>query len=317
MSFFDQEVGERGREGAWVNRMRGGSAVRLVVGLAAITLGLLYFLDNLYVIDARPLLKFWPSAVLLGIGAATFAQARRLTWAAGLWLFAGVWHLLDTLRLTDIGFWDAAIPVGLVLLGVNVLRRALSGTPNRPRSGAGGTAVGPFGSSGWFGRTATDPAADRSAVGADGTVAGSAAAGDSETSFQAMAVMAGIRRSSSSQALRRIETMAVMGGVEIDLTHAAPPPGEAVEVDAFTIWGSIEIWVPPHWAVELQPVALMAGVEDNTVQRYTTPGPVDASRPRLVVRGFALMAGIEIKNRRSDDPMAYKGPGAASPPPAS
>jgi hypothetical protein len=106
--------------------------------------------------------------------------------------------------------------------------------------------------------------------------------------------------------------MAVMGGVEIDLSHAAPPPGEAVEVDAFTIWGSIEIWVPPHWAVELQPVALMAGVEDNTIQRYTTPGPVDASRPRLVVRGFALMAGIEIKNRRSDDPLAYKGSPASS-----
>ena len=65
--------------------------------------------------------------------------------------------------------------------------------------------------------------------------------------------------------------------------------GEA-HISAFALWGGIEIRVPEHWVVVNRSMALMGGVED------TTRPPWTPDRPRLVVQGFALMAGIEIKN---------------------
>jgi len=56
----------------------------------------------------------------------------------------------------------------------------------------------------------------------------------------------------------------------------------------FAWWGGIEIIVPPDWAVSNQAVAFMGGVDDST------SGTQD-SRYRLVVRGFVVMGGVEIK----------------------
>lgn len=245
----------------------GGSAVRLVLGLATIGLGVLFFLDNLYWIDARPVLRFWPAAVVLALGAASFYQARRLTLAVGLWSLAGCWLLLDALHITDIDFWEAVVPLGLVLLGIRLLTRGLRQASPGADAGAPVAAVG------------TDSSGDES--------------------LSAFAMMAAVRRSSHSRSLRRVDVVALMGGVEIDLTHAAPLAGGTVEIDASTIWGGIEIWVPTDWVVDFRPFALMAGAEDQTVRRRPTSSdaPVDGSRPRVIVRGFALMGAIEIKNR--------------------
>ena len=59
-------------------------------------------------------------------------------------------------------------------------------------------------------------------------------------------------------------------------------------VDLFVMWGGVEIWVPPDWAVSNQVGLLMGGAEDKST------GTQDA-RHRLVVRGFVLMGGVEIK----------------------
>jgi hypothetical protein len=80
-----------------------------------------------------------------------------------------------------------------------------------------------------------------------------------------------------------------MGACELDLRHAEMEGGEA-HISAFALWGGIEVRVPDHWVVVNRSMALMGGVEDTT--RH-----VDApNRPRLFIHGFALMAGIEIKN---------------------
>jgi len=54
------------------------------------------------------------------------------------------------------------------------------------------------------------------------------------------------------------------------------------------MWGGVEIWVPPEWAVSNQVGLLMGGAEDKS------SGTQDA-RHRLIVRGFVLMGGVEIK----------------------
>jgi predicted membrane protein len=109
----------------------------------------------------------------------------------------------------------------------------------------------------------------------------------SDTQVSEFAVWAGKQRRNSSPAFRRADLTAVMGGIEFDLRGAATANGEAV-IDVFCMWGGIEIYVPPDWAVSNQVMLLMAGAEDNTT------GTQDA-RHRLIVRGFVLMGGVEIK----------------------
>jgi predicted membrane protein len=82
---------------------------------------------------------------------------------------------------------------------------------------------------------------------------------------------------------------AVMGGIELDLTQAQLPEDAVVELFAF--WGGIEIRVPREWSVVNQGFALMGSVEDKTGNLPQRPGT-----PRLVLRGMALMGGVEIKN---------------------
>jgi len=104
--------------------------------------------------------------------------------------------------------------------------------------------------------------------------------------ISAMAVLGGVSRGNNSAAFRGGDLTAVLGGCELDLRHAAID-GEAV-IDVFAMWGGIEIKVPPDWAVSNQAMAIMGGVEDKS--KATSD-----ARQRLIVRGFVLMGGVEIK----------------------
>ena len=56
------------------------------------------------------------------------------------------------------------------------------------------------------------------------------------------------------------------------------------------MWGGIEIRVPDDWTVDLRGVPVLAGFVDKTRP------PAMATEKRLVIRGMALMGGVEIKN---------------------
>jgi len=112
--------------------------------------------------------------------------------------------------------------------------------------------------------------------------------GASNDTISAMAVLGGVSRGNNSAAFRGGELTAVMGGCELDLRHAAIE-GEAL-VDVFALWGGIEIRVPEDWTVESRITPILGGVDDQTRP------PRAASRHRLVLRGFVVMAGVEIKN---------------------
>jgi predicted membrane protein len=102
-----------------------------------------------------------------------------------------------------------------------------------------------------------------------------------------VAVWSGKVRRITSPVFRRADLTAIMGGVEVDLRGASTGGQEAV-IDVFAWWGGIEITVPPDWAVSNQVVVFMGGVDDSS------SGTQDA-RNRLVVRGFVVMGGAEIK----------------------
>ncbi|MEM1177329.1 MAG: LiaF domain-containing protein [Acidobacteriota bacterium] len=90
---------------------------------------------------------------------------------------------------------------------------------------------------------------------------------------------------------RGSEATALIGGLTLDLSEAQLDPDGAM-VEVFAFWGGIEIHVPPGMAVDNRVFALMGGAEDSS----QVPRPVTPGTPRLEVRGFVWMAGLEIKN---------------------
>ena len=55
--------------------------------------------------------------------------------------------------------------------------------------------------------------------------------------------------------------------------------------------GGFEIIVPDTWAVDVEVTPFMGGCDDKTLPH---PG---ATAPRLTIRGFVMMGGLDIKNR--------------------
>lgn len=112
---------------------------------------------------------------------------------------------------------------------------------------------------------------------------------DPSSSFSATAVMGADVRRITAQDFRGGDATAIMGGCEIDLRGAGSEGGPA-EIDCFAMWGGIEIWVPEDWEVRMNVTALLAGSEDKTQRSGGAGAKV------LIIRGTALMAGIEVKN---------------------
>jgi len=108
----------------------------------------------------------------------------------------------------------------------------------------------------------------------------------SDSVISGFAFWSHFRRRIVSTAFKRADLTAVMGGIELDLSGASTA-GEAV-IDVFAMWGGIEIRVPPDWAVSNEAMAIMGGVVDKS--RATAD-----ARQRLIIRGFVLMGGVEIK----------------------
>jgi predicted membrane protein len=109
----------------------------------------------------------------------------------------------------------------------------------------------------------------------------------SESYVDAVAVMSGNKTKNVSQDFRGGEITAVMGGIELDLRQASIQADATIHV--FAMWGGIVIRVPGDWSVVTNGVPLLGGFEDKSV-------PPASPAKRLVIEGYAIMGGVEIKN---------------------
>jgi hypothetical protein len=102
---------------------------------------------------------------------------------------------------------------------------------------------------------------------------GSDAGKDPGTRMSAFAMLGGVDRKYTSPEFRGGDATAVMGGCELDFRQATPAREGAV-VDAFALWGGIDIQVP----------------EDSRKSMQPNPAKV------LVIKGVAIMGGVEVKS---------------------
>lgn len=196
---------------------------RLVLGVCIITLGVVLLLDQMQVVEAGSILRFWP-VVLIVVGLVKLLRPAAVSSraAGALFLIAGSLILLHTLDLVDV-HWHVLWPLVLVFLGSWIVIRAVAGRPGgKPSAGAV----------------------------------------DSSSTFSSLSIMAGVDHKNASKEFRGGEATAIMGGCEIDLRDATIAGEEAV-IDLFAMWGGIDIIVPGDWTIVISATPLMGGVEDS------------------------------------------------------
>jgi hypothetical protein len=108
-----------------------------------------------------------------------------------------------------------------------------------------------------------------------------------------IAVMGGTGRKGRWAPARRNLVLAVMGGAELDFREAMLPPG-VTEVTVYTMWGGVDIVVPPDLHVESNGFAVMGGFEFGAEEQ--APPPPGA--PSLRISGVAVMGAVDITVRR-------------------
>ena len=103
------------------------------------------------------------------------------------------------------------------------------------------------------------------------------------------AILGGAKQRVTSQQFAGGDGTAILGGVDLDLTGASIEGSEAV-IDCFALMGGVDIKVPQDWSIVVHGTPILGGFENKTVQSAS------ASAKQLVVKGVAIMGGVEVKN---------------------
>jgi len=113
-----------------------------------------------------------------------------------------------------------------------------------------------------------------------------------ESAFQ-IAMLGGAKRSGQWMPARVNQTIAVMGGVELDFREAVMPRG-VTELKVYAVMGGVEIIVPPGLNVESHGIGILGGFD----HAGNDMPMADPNAPVLRISGLALMGGVDIKVRR-------------------
>lgn len=108
-----------------------------------------------------------------------------------------------------------------------------------------------------------------------------------------IAVMSGASRKGSWVLPRQHNSLALMGGVEIDLRQARFAERQCT-ITAVAIMGGIDITVPDDVIVEVNGFGLMGAFEETDKGGPDTPPP---TAPRVKITGLALMGGVEVTRK--------------------
>jgi hypothetical protein len=127
---------------------------------------------------------------------------------------------------------------------------------------------------------------------ADGRAQALAHASDFPQHRRITAIFAGQQISGPQPLPRRLKIRAIFGGVQLDLRDALFPDG-VVEVEVKTVFGGVQIVVPPTLAVECHGVAILGGFQNLN----RAPANSDPSSPLLRVRGRVVFGGVQIETR--------------------
>jgi len=116
-----------------------------------------------------------------------------------------------------------------------------------------------------------------------------AGAGDPANTIHALAFWSGVDRKIVSTDFQGGDVTAIMGGHQLDF-RSAKMAGGVAEIDLLVMMGGVDMRIPEDWAISCEAVPVMGGIEDRTRP------PAGEVKGRLILRGFIMMGGVEVKN---------------------
>ncbi len=253
---------------------------KVIAGAFLVLLGALFILDNLRLVDAGSLWDYWP-LLLVGPGLARLLNPSRpgqRVWGAIL-VAVGGFLILRNLGYLWVPF-HRLWPFALVVLGAYLIWQTTT-----PRAGAAVMSAPAPG-------LATSPgerAFEGARAGLAATEGFTGSAGVAELSE--FALCGGGHRLVQTPDFRGGTVTVIAGGFDIDLREAAMTRDE-VSVEIFVMMGGVVFRVPEGWKVVVNVTPLLGGgdVKARTVL------PPDGRVRTMVINGFILMGGIEVKN---------------------
>jgi predicted membrane protein len=247
---------------------------KFIIGVCLVLMGVVLGLDQLGVLQANHLLRFWPAALII-VGLSMLRRGERHSALRALVLIVvGGWLLLNTLGLVSLDLWEFILPLLLVFFGARIMMHNQSSRSGASRDLPG---EGP--------PTGTTPTGQ----GPGGFNSAAASSGE-PVHASLFSLLSSSKRRWGKSVFRGAETTAFMGGCELDLRDALMSSGELAVVDVFVIMGGVNIFVPPNWTVSQEVVPLLGGVHDKTRSVPSNPAQ------HLLVRGTVVMGGVEISN---------------------
>jgi predicted membrane protein len=256
---------------------------KFVIGVFLVLMGIVLALDQLGLVQANHLLRFWPAALII-LGLVMLQRRERHSALRALVLIVvGGWLLLNTLGLVSLDLWGFIWPLLLVFFGARIMmhNQGSGSNPSPDQPGAANPTAG---------TTSTGAGTTSTAQTGPGGYAPAAPNPGEPVHASLFALLSGIKRRWGKSAFRGAEVTAFMGGCELDLRDALMSSGELAVVDVFVIMGGVNIFVPPNWTVSQEVVPLLGGVHDKTRSVPSNPAQ------HLLVRGTVVMGGVEISS---------------------
>lgn len=199
--------------------------IGLIPGLIVAAVGLVLLLNNLKIVPAAEIWRFWP-LLLIAFGAVKLIDSEDPAVKARGAIVVAAGALFQALNLGLIPGSVAQLwPLILIAAGILMI-------VNR---GTSGTAIGVR-----------------------------ARTGEKIARADAVAIFGGIKRQVSTEDFRGATYVAIFGGGEIDLRRADILADEAV-IDITAILGGFELRVPSTWIVVNEVVGIFGGTSDETL----------------------------------------------------
>ena len=286
---MDADRWERKRERwerRWERRRCYSPGRHLFSGIIFITLGFVFLMGNMGLVDVDRILRFWP-VILIALGGYRLIESGdRYGESSGVfWIVIGGFFLMGTLGILQVAFRQLW-PVILIGLGSLMLWRSTLSKNKHRQWGTWDFGGEPSTMAG------TEPSPPPPPPPPSGG-SGAPAAEDTSSSnshFSATAILGGFERRINSQDFRGGDATVFMGGGKIDLRRASITLPHEPVIKVFAMFGGIEIRVPDDWTVVSEVESILGGFNDKN----TDPPKIETKR--LIIRGQVVMGGIEVKN---------------------
>jgi predicted membrane protein len=227
------------------------------VGGIILAIGSILLLDRLDLLYFPHWLFSWKT-LLIALGL-VFGISRKFEGIGWLVLILiGSFFLIDDIPGFPYDIDRYAFPVGIIIVGAFIVGRAIWGPSREARKSISGDGIVNIDEGG-------------------------------EDYFDITTVFGGTKKKVFSKQFKGGETTCIFGGTDLDLTQA--DINGTVVIDVVQLFGGVKMVVPANWEIKSDITAILGGFDDK---RTTPQGP--ASGKKLVITGFVMFGGVEIKS---------------------